>query len=420
MRGAPSFPPRAGGVLFAATVGNALATTPAVHAVFGTFLVPLSQEFGWSRASISAVLAIIALTGALFYPLAGRHADAHGARRMVLIGSALFGLAIAALALNRGSLLQFYLTFLAIGLFGALPNTSIYSKMVAEWFVANRGTALGISAGLGNGLGSALLPALAAGLIATAGWRVAYLGIAALVLAVGLPIAVRYLYDAPATAPASAVGATCPPPPADGLSLREAAGLRAFWLTLVAIALGAGITTAIFSHVVPIVGDRGFGIATGTAVLGVFALVASGWQIATGRLLDRTPGPHIVAPLYGLAIVGLTLLELGRSPWHLLLGGAVLGIALGTQFGALPFFVARYFGLRHFGAILGMMYSAVIAAQGLTPVLLDASFDRQGHYRLALAAAAGVLALGTTLLLALPGYGTPPRARQSPLPAAAP
>lgn len=418
MKGASS--PRAGGVLFAATVGNALATTPAVHAVFGTFLVPLSREFGWSRASISAVLAIIALTGALFYPLAGRHADAHGARRMVLIGSALFGLAIAALALNRGSLVQFYLSFLAIGLFGALPNTSIYSKMVAEWFVANRGTALGISAGLGNGLGSALLPALAAGLIATAGWRVAYLGIAALVLAVGLPIAVRYLHDAPATAPASASGTAAPPAPADGLSLREAAGRTAFWLILVAIALGAGITTAIFSHVVPIVGDRGFGIATGTAVLGVFALVASGWQIVTGRLLDRTPGPRIVAPLYGLAIVGLALLELGRSPWHLLLGGAVLGIALGTQFGSLPFFIARYFGLRHFGAILGMMYSAVIAAQGLTPVLLDAAFDRQGHYRLALAAAAGVLALGTMLLLALPGYGAPPRARQSPLPATAP
>lgn len=417
MNGKSPLPPRAGGVLFAATVGNALATTPAVHAVFGTFLVPLSQEFGWSRASISAVLTIIALTGALFYPLAGRYADARGARRMVMTGSALFGLAIAALALNRGSLLQFYLTFLAIGLFGALPNTSIYSKVVAEWFTASRGTALGISAGLGNGVGSTLLPVLAAFLIATAGWRVAYLGIAGLVLVVGLPILARYLHDAPPAA--HATGETPAPTQADGLSLREAAGLRVFWLILAAIALGAGITTAIFSHVVPILSDRGYGLAIGTSVLGVFALVTSAWQIAAGRLLDRTRGPRIVAPLYGLAIVGLALLELGDATWQLLLGGAVLGIALGTQFGALPYFVARYFGLRHFGAILGMMYSAVIAAQGLTPVLLDASFDRQGSYRLALAAAAGVLALGTALLLALPAYGAPSPARRANRPLAA-
>ena len=63
------------GVLIAATAGSALATTATVHAVFGTFLVPLSESFGWARSSISVVLAILALTGAIVYPLAGRYAD---------------------------------------------------------------------------------------------------------------------------------------------------------------------------------------------------------------------------------------------------------------------------------------------------------------------------------------------------------
>lgn len=404
----------AGGVLFAATVGNALATTPAVHAVFGTFLVPLSQQFGWSRASISAVLTIIAITGAILYPLAGRYADAHGARRMLLVGKLLFGLSIAALALNQGSLWQFYLSFLAIGLFGALPNTSVYAKVVAEWFTGNRGTALGVASGLGNGLGSTLLPVVAAFLISVAGWRVAYLGIAALVLCAGVPALFFFLHDAtPAdhgsgkSDPAGSAAA----PAIAGLSLAEATRQRAFWLILVAIAVGAGITTAIFSHVVPILGDRGYGLAIATTVLGIFALTTSAWQIGMGRLLDRARTPHVVAPLYALTIAGLGLLELGSGVGPLILGGVLLGIALGTQFGALPFFVARYFGLRHFGSILGTMYSAVIAAQGITPVLLDASFDARGSYRFAIGIAAACLALGTALLLALPRYrGTVPGA----------
>ena len=37
------------GVLAAATTGSVLSTTATVHSVFGTFLVPLSDEFGWTR-----------------------------------------------------------------------------------------------------------------------------------------------------------------------------------------------------------------------------------------------------------------------------------------------------------------------------------------------------------------------------------
>ena len=81
-----------------------------------------------------------------------------------------------------------------------------------------------------------------------------------------------------------------------------------------------------------------------------------------------------------------------------------MGIALGAQFGSLPFFIARYFGLRHFGAILGVMYSAVIAGQGITPVLLDLAFDTFGSYRQAILASAGVMTAGSLLLLLLPAY----------------
>ncbi|MCJ2182318.1 MFS transporter, partial [Novosphingobium sp. 1949] len=191
----------------------------------------------------------------------------------------------------------------------------------------------------------------------------------------------------------------------EGLTLGEAAARPTFWLVLVAVAAGAGGTTAVFSHVVPILGDRGLSVATGTAVVSVFALATSAWQIATGRIMDVIQTPRVAVPMYGMAIVGLALLEFGQGTPLLILAGVLLGVGLGGQFGALPYFIARYFGVRHFGSIIGAMYSAVIAAQGVTPVLLDLVFDHVHSYRPALIGVGAALVTGMALLTALPRYG---------------
>jgi Arabinose efflux permease len=387
-----------GGVLFACTLGNSVSVTPAVHAVFGLFLVPLSQEFGWSRASISGVLGVLALGGAISYPIIGRHVDKVGARRMLLTGIFGMALAIAALAAT-GSLAQFYATFTVLAVFGAMAGTPIFQKVIADWFEHNRGTALGMSAGGGNGLGSVILPVLAAVLVQTWGWRLGYLGISAYMIVLALPLLWLLLRDRAGSGHATSAI------PREGMTLGEAARTPAFWLVLIALAAGAGGTTAVFSHVVPILSDRGFSIATGTAVVSVFALVTSAWQIATGRIMDMIQTPRVAVPMYLMAVVGLALLETGGGMTELIIGGALLGVGLGGQFGALPYFVARYFGTRHFGSVIGAMYSAVIAAQGTTPILLDAVFDAQQSYRPALIGVGGALIAGALLLVLLPRYG---------------
>lgn len=389
-------------VLIACTLGNAVSVTPAVHAVFGLFLVPLSEQFDWSRASISGVLGILALVGAVTYPMIGRYVDKHGARGMLLTG--IFGLAlsIGALSATTGSLFQFYATFTVLAVFGAMGGTPIFQKVIADWFDENRGTALGLSAGGGNGLGSVVLPVLAAVLVQTWGWRAGYLGISGFMLIVALPLLWLLLRDKAGSGHHSETAVA-----RDGMTLGEAIRTPAFWLTLIAVAAGAGGTTAVFSHVVPILSDRGFSVATGTAVVSVFALVTSGWQVATGRIMDRIQTPRVAVPMYLMAVVGLVLIETGGSMPELLIGGALLGVGLGGQFGALPYFVARYFGTRHFGSVIGAMYSAVIAAQGTTPILLDAVFDAQHSYRPALLGVGGALVAGALLLMFLPRYGRP-------------
>ena len=88
----------------------------------------------------------------------------------------------------------------------------------------------------------------------------------------------------------------------------------------------------------------------------------------------------------------------------LVLGGALLGIGMGTEFGALPYFISRYFGLRRFGMIAGVMYSGVIIAQGVTPLLMDIDFDHRRSYLLSLHVIEIVLVANAAMIACLPAY----------------
>jgi MFS family permease len=388
------------GVVLAATMGNIVGFTAVLSSTFGIFLVPIASEFGWGRATVSGVLSLISVICALTYPLIGRAMDRWGGRSIQICGNVAFGLAMAGLGLANGGVLQFYLLFALVGLAGAVHSTPMMCKMVAGWFDEKRGLALGISAGMGNGLGATLMPILAGLMLGPWGWRGAFVGLGVVVIVAGTPVLAWLLYDAPGSAVDTPNAADAPV--VEGYTLREALRMGAFWLLLLGAAAGAGGMTAVFTHVVPILRERHVSLGQSTQVLAVFALVTAVWQAASGLLLDRLRTPRIIIPMYAIAIAGLILLQMAHSQWQLLLAGALMGIGLGGEYAALPYFISRYFGLRHYGAITGMMYSVVMLIQGVAPTIMDASFDRLGTYDLSMVVTVGALAMGMALFSLLP------------------
>ena len=416
-----------------------------VYTVFGLFLMPLTSEFNWSRAGVSFVLTIIAVASALGYPVIGRMIDRYGARRIILAGNVLFAASIASVSLIGASLTHFYIAYALIGLTAAIPSSAMFTKVVASWFDQNRGLFLGIVGGLGNGAGAALSPVLAHLLISAFGWRGAFQGIALTVLVVGFPVLFLLLWDPPgstgkdqggassgtrehppsvgsgesSTVPDTTAESTgndvaatvAPATPAGGLTLGEARRTGTFWIILIAIALGAGSMTAIFAHVVPMLEDRGLPRAQATTVLATFSMVTAAWQIGVGYLLDRVPKPWIAAPFYVVALGGLVLLDATSSFPLLLLAGLLLGFGLGTEYGVLPYFISRYFGVKHYGAITGTAYAVVVLTQGVTPFLMALVFDLTGTYDLAVGAIAFGLVLGALLILRLKPFTYVPSPR---------
>ncbi|MCW1383741.1 MFS transporter [Novosphingobium sp. KCTC 2891] len=385
-------------VAVAATVANMVCMTAAISATIGVFLVPIAEDFHWPRAAVSGVLGLISIISALTYPVIGKAMDRFGSRGLLLIGNLGLAGSIALLSRASGTMLDFYLRFALVGVFGTLASTGMLCKVVSNWFDARRGLMLGVTAGVGNGVGATIMPVLAGIFLAVYGWRESYVLIGIVVAVLGAPALLLWLRDAPAASALPDLAAA----QLEGMSLREAAGTRVFWLMLLAVAAGAGGMTAVFTHVVPMLTDHGVSLGEATGVLAVFALVCAAWQVVTGALLDALRTPRLVVPMYASAIGGLLLLQFGHGTGQIMAAGVLLGIGMGAEYGALSYFVSRYFGLKHYGTIVGTFYAVVALTQGTTPALMDMSFDSTGSYAAATLAIVGALGLGMALLALLP------------------
>ena len=161
-----------GWVVLAACVVISLLTT-GVQTLFGVFLKPLQDDFGWTRAAISLVPSINLLVTCLCFPLAGWLSDTHGPRAVVAVGGlfSALGLALASRLGAPWQLYVYYSVMVGIGVaFASTPATAT----VTRWFERRRGLALGIVQ-TGTAMGTMALAPLAGYLISAHGWRTSYL-----------------------------------------------------------------------------------------------------------------------------------------------------------------------------------------------------------------------------------------------------
>lgn len=390
---------RGEGSVIASTVGTALGLNSSVTAVFSLFLVPLSEEFGVPRAEISVVLLIVALANATVYPLVGRLADRIGARLIIVSGTVLFSTSLF-LTSKIQNVTHLYLVYGLIGVSGSVLGPILFTKIIAGWFDARRGFFLGFVGGVGNGVGSTLMPLYVLALLSEGGWRYGYQGLSLLVLVLGLPTALVFLWD-PSSEPLIANNVDREQ---SGLTFVEARKIRTFWIFVSAIALCTGCLISVFTHVVPVLTDIGIETQDATAVLATFALVTVIAQVIVGGFLDKVGRPLAIAPLFVVAAVGVLIFSTTTSLPLLFLSASLMGVGLGAEFGLLPYGISRYFGLRHYGAISGVMYGIVAMTNGCMPVLTDIAYDMWGNYDAALRVAALSMVIGALFVSGLPKF----------------
>ncbi|HEY7467362.1 MAG TPA: MFS transporter [Dehalococcoidia bacterium] len=374
------------------------------------FIAPMTDDTGWSRASLSLALMLRFIVGAFGGLLLGRFADRRGGpSRLLFFGLLVDAGSIAALHWVD-SAWQFILLY---GVIGGAGNTGMRvtgGSLIPKWFIQRRGAAVGFSS-MGGGLSALIMVPLISVMVSELGWRDAWTGLAAIMFVMVLPcvpLAVRAPEDIGLQPDGIDHASRARANPAylteRSYTLQEALRMSQFYFLLAAIVFGSYSLQTATITMVPYFEDIGFTKTTAAAAVatyGFFSIVARFvWGFAADRMTVRTA----LAVQAALTAIGTVLMiEIG-APWSLYGVAAYMGIMLGgfPTLGQLIW--PEFFGRFHIGSIVGLtqFFTTILGSAG--PLIGNYIRDETGSYATSL-----WIIVVTWLLCALATYAVRPR-----------
>jgi predicted MFS family arabinose efflux permease len=364
----------------------------------GVFLKPVAQELGFGRGEISTAIAVSNIMIAVAAPFFGRALDAFGVRPPLLASITLFALATAAMALLTPSFLVLLLLYGLAGLIGVGQNPTAYSKVLATYFDRDRGLAMGLALA-GVGLGTALMPTLSNLLIGAFGWRIGYVGLGLVVVIFAL-LPVSLLLPEPMAKQADS--ADLP-----GMAFAQATRTWPYWALALTFFFAATTINGTLVHVVPLLTDRGIPVGAAVSTLAAAGLALIVGRVISGYVMDRVFAPYVLLVFLSGPIVGLAILGWNLDIVSPLVGTVLLGLGVGAEMDLMSFLITRYFGIRAFGALHGLMFSIFVLGNAAGAGALGWSFQLLKSYGPAFAMFEALLLTACVLLLSLGPYRYP-------------
>ena len=407
------------GVTLAALIGAA-----GFRSSTGALLVPLEQEFGWSRATTSGAVSLNLVLFGLTAPFAAALMERFGVRRVVACALTLVALG-SGLTLVMTSPWQLWLLWgVAVGL-GTGSLALVLGAIVANrWFVRHRGLMIGVFSAASSTGQLVFLP-LIAQLAAGPGWRFAA-GLVSLFALALVPLVWWILRDYPADVGLTAYGAEDDPvaalarpaaPPERGAAaialgtLRESARSRVFWILMGTFWICGWSTNGLIgTHFIPAAHDHGMPETTSAsllALIGVFDIIGT---VASGWLTDRVDSRYLLFGYYFFR--GLSLLVV---PWlladvvHPSLFVFVLFYGL-DWVATVPPTVAlcrQHFGLERSGVVFGWVFASHMVGAGVAASFAGWIRTTQGDYFSAWLTAGGLCVAAAVACLMIPRLARP-------------
>jgi MFS family permease len=284
----------------------------------GVLIVPLQEEFGWSRTIISVAVSVNLVLFGLAGPFAAAAMNRFGIRRVVLSALALVA---------TGSLLTVWMTApwqlillwgMVVGLGTGAMAGVLAATVATRWFVQRRGLVIGALTAAGATGQLIFLPVLAS-LAEGPGWRWSSVAVTVGALLV-MPLVLVFLRNSPADAGLRPYGApedspivppVAPPNPVRTALrvLREASRTGAFWLLAGSFAIcGATTNGLIGTHLIPAAHDHGLSETTAAGLLALVGVFDIAGTLGSGWLTDRMDPRRLLLWYYGLRGVSLLVL----------------------------------------------------------------------------------------------------------------
>ena len=301
----------------AATTFIVLLLTAGVRAAPGVLIVPLENEFHWSRSTISFAVGVNLLLYGLIGPFAAAMIDRLGVRRTMAAALAMTAAGVALTPAMRQAWELVLLWGVVIGASCGVIGNFLAAFIAARWFRVRQGIVVGILTAA-NAAGQLIfLPSLAS-LATNAGWRIMSVALAVIVAAF-VPLIALFMRDRPEDLGLAPYGDSRGPKPVQVSqgnpltlafrALGDSARSRDFWLIAGSyFVCGASTNGLIGTHLIPACVDHGLPEVTGAGLLAVTGVFSFLGGTSSGWLSDRVDNRVLLAWYYGLR--GLSLLYL--------------------------------------------------------------------------------------------------------------
>jgi len=383
----------------AATVFVAFVTTGA-RSSFGIFIIPLEEEFGWSRFMLSSAVGTGFLVNGLTQPFVGRLFDQFSGRTVIMVGLIIAGLATASLSLTFNYLFLFFV--FGILLSTAMSGASVTNTMalLAKWFHRRRSTVLGINVA-GASLGGLTLVPFGMFLLQATSWRVTWAALGLIILVLALPMVYFFIRNDPADMGLQPDGDTEEATPANQLERKRgplevekwSESFRSWPMWQISAAYTVcGITTGmIAAHFVPYAIGQGLSGTLAALAFGVMMALNVVGGLGAGFLGDRFGRKNLLAAVYvlrGIAFIFLLLFPGAAGVWiFALLAGFswIASVPLTTSL------TADVYGLRALATISGISFLCHQVGSFVSILAAGLLFDITGSYTLPFAIGGALL-----------------------------
>lgn len=392
-------------IIAAATVG-VIMTSPGQTYGVSIFIEHFIADLGISRSLVSTLYAVGTLGGSFALPFIGRQIDRRGPRTMVLFIAVAFGLACIYMGWIASALMLAF-GFIAIRMLGQGALSLVSQYTINQWWIRQRGQAMGLSGLVMSLVGIGLFPSLIQWLIDGYGWRVAYPVLGLLVIAVMVPVGFLFYRSQPERYGLAPDGDLPPTPGHAGVAapaeenwtVGEAIRTTAFWILAASLASVSMLGTGLFFHAVSIFADNGLSAEVAATAFVPVALTTAVVTLVGGFLVDRVRLRYLLITTLVLQAVSLVLAHSMTGIALAFAYGMVLGATTGLMRSVSTVVWAAYFGRKHLGAITGVTTTIGVAASALGPLPFGVARDLLGSYDLVLNISAGL-----PLLLAIAAF----------------
>lgn len=396
-----------------------LITTAGFRATPGVLIVPLEDEFGWSRATVGLAVSLGLVTFGLGAPFSAALMERFGVRRVMLVALVVIAAGAAATTLMNAPWQLDLLWGVVVGSATGAVSVPLAATVANRWFETRRGLVTGLLTASNASGQLVFLPSLA-WLASTYGWRAASLAVSSVAIAVVLPFVALVVRDRPQSVGLRPYGADedVPAPPRAEHPFRPAidgllVGVRSrnFWL-LVGSFFVCGLSTngLIGTHLIAAAHDHGFSQVAGAsllALIGVFDIVGT---VCSGWLTDRLDPRKLLFWYYGLR--GLSLLALPYA-FDARAGLVAFAIFYGLDWVAtVPPTVALAadtFGRERVGVVFGWIFASHQLGAAFAAWAAGAARGWFGDYQTAFFGAGAACLIASALVLRITAPAGPRR-----------